>query len=830
MAQQGSNGFGNGSHDQRAFPTQQPSAPFARSSLPSLSPDPGAFNSYTSHQQPHVQSDRERDRKFSLPLNGVPEHGYPSSPHGQSLPLALPPNNYEVPGLPPLNTSLAPLQNYFGPSTVPINQYSTDQESGYGSISTAGGNMYSTTMSASASREGFAGAGLGLQPTRREIPTDRGGYVRASYSSETAARGFGVGAGGSSLAAAQSVQGDGGSLEEISTIFVVGFPEDMLEREFQNMFVFSHGFEAATLKIPASTVAARERDRELATAAAVSAAVGNAGLKQQQGPPSATLPSQTGAQSQTAYLDQYGGMLDGAAYEDAFGNLPLEGPGSLAQALGGQPGRDTAGSPAGTRKQIIGFAKFRTRSQALDARDMLSGKRVDAEKGCILKAEMAKKNLHTKRGLSNELAQGGLSFPLSSLDAATLGRLATATNLNPAVLAELARQSAAQQATQQASERDPHDAFNSYSSSQPGYTSRERETSGGGAYARSSVSGASREYYDDGPASPNPNGATSAAYYSLPHPDSMRRAYSHDRQDGPNSSPPESFADLAHSPTASSSSVQTSSPHLRGAVLQSTYPGNSMLQQLDEGAHDGQRLNPPRTLGPQYGSDAAGYGSDRERPQPTFAQPLFQGFSQNPANPSPMGGSRMGNLSGPTSPPMGPSHSGNGIPRTQNPADMNAPKKCVVPFDFLMITMLTAFSPAHSTSAAFPRSSPRSLDPLAPRTWKTVRSSSAFNIGRSDQHPCSGLRNAFCRCAGFRRLCFRSKSNGPIVFVRPSCILHVHVTDTLRPTGRVRRRHVRNAGAARHVRPHAWRLDQGRHPPLVLEGEPLSSSFTEHYP
>ena len=29
----------------------------------------------------------------------------------------------------------------------------------------------------------------------------------------------------------------------------------------------------------------------------------------------------------------------------------------------------------------------------------------------------------------------------------------------------------------------------------------------------------------------------------------------------------------------------------------------------------------------------------------------------------------------------------------------------------------------------------------------------------------AGLRNAFSRCPGFRRLCFRSKSNGPIVFV-----------------------------------------------------------------
>ncbi|KAI0686630.1 hypothetical protein C8Q76DRAFT_761708, partial [Earliella scabrosa] len=42
------------------------------------------------------------------------------------------------------------------------------------------------------------------------------------------------------------------------------------------------------------------------------------------------------------------------------------------------------------RKQIIGFAKF--------ARDVLQGRRVDAEKGAVLKAEMAKKNLHTNRG------------------------------------------------------------------------------------------------------------------------------------------------------------------------------------------------------------------------------------------------------------------------------------------------------------------------------------------------------------------------------------------------------------------------------------------------
>jgi hypothetical protein len=52
---------------------------------------------------------------------------------------------------------------------------------------------------------------------------------------------------------AQQQQQDGlisPTKEEISTIFVVGFPEDMQEREFQNMFMFSPGFEAATLKVP----------------------------------------------------------------------------------------------------------------------------------------------------------------------------------------------------------------------------------------------------------------------------------------------------------------------------------------------------------------------------------------------------------------------------------------------------------------------------------------------------------------------------------------------------------------------------------------------------
>ncbi|CAG8531373.1 12887_t:CDS:2 [Cetraspora pellucida] len=145
--------------------------------------------------------------------------------------------------------------------------------------------------------------------------------------------------------------------EEISTIFVVGFPDDMQEREFQNMFIFSPGFEAATLKIP-------QKDSS----------------------------------------DD-----DGPANGNSIGN--------------GNGNGIVNGSNA--RKQIIGFAKFRTKLEALEARDILSGRKVDAEKGSVLKAEMAKKNLHTKRGLPGDQ---NTAYPLIS----PTKRFPTPSNINTA--------------------------------------------------------------------------------------------------------------------------------------------------------------------------------------------------------------------------------------------------------------------------------------------------------------------------------------------------------------------------------------------------------------
>ncbi|KAF6762046.1 hypothetical protein DFP72DRAFT_842117 [Ephemerocybe angulata] len=154
--------------------------------------------------------------------------------------------------------------------------------------------------------------------------------------------------------------------EEISTIFVVGFPEDMQEREFQNMFTFSPGFEAATLKIP---------NKEYT-------AYGARGFQGYSGP---------NDPYNLVTVNQGGVVVDGGR-DGTMSSWPAA------------PGDDNnphfvANGNLAPRKQIIGFAKFKSRDAALEARDILQGRRVDIEKGAVLKAEMAKKNLHTKRGV-----------------------------------------------------------------------------------------------------------------------------------------------------------------------------------------------------------------------------------------------------------------------------------------------------------------------------------------------------------------------------------------------------------------------------------------------
>lgn len=126
------------------------------------------------------------------------------------------------------------------------------------------------------------------------------------------------------------------SSDEISTIFVVGFPPDFKEREFQNLFIFASGFEGASLKHPDPV------------------------------------------QSNSPTSDE--SSMSGSSLFGEDGGCAWMGP-SVPRISGP------------IKQQAIGFARFQRRQDALLARDHLNGRCVDMERGCTLKVEMAKKNL-----------------------------------------------------------------------------------------------------------------------------------------------------------------------------------------------------------------------------------------------------------------------------------------------------------------------------------------------------------------------------------------------------------------------------------------------------
>ncbi|KAF8806278.1 hypothetical protein BYT27DRAFT_7257679 [Phlegmacium glaucopus] len=206
--------------------------------------------------------------------------------------------------------------------------------------------------------------------------------------------------------------------EEISTIFVVGFPEDMQEREFQNMFTFSPGFEAATLKIPNKEFTSYGGLIGGTASSAVTPGIG-VGVNGLRG--GAFHYAGLNDPYNMVTVNQGGVVVDGGrdggmaswpaaaplnVNDDPTGSHYL-GPGINLGMSGLNAGAPGSGSNLPPRKQIIGFAKFRSREEALAARDVLQGRRVDIEKGAVLKAEMAKKNLHTKRGVGPIPGVGG---------------------------------------------------------------------------------------------------------------------------------------------------------------------------------------------------------------------------------------------------------------------------------------------------------------------------------------------------------------------------------------------------------------------------------------
>lgn len=177
--------------------------------------------------------------------------------------------------------------------------------------------------------------------------------------------------------------------EVISTIFVVGFPDDMSEREFQNIFTFAPGFEAATLKFPSGS------RREPAAAVAVLAELQQLASQQNMGPQMGNPDHPEQQLDDTFAALNFGGTQSSTASNTPSAAMSLTPSAPTGATLAPSSSMPQQVAP---RRQTIGFARFKTRSDALAARDHLQGRRIDTITGATLKAEMAKKNLHTKRG------------------------------------------------------------------------------------------------------------------------------------------------------------------------------------------------------------------------------------------------------------------------------------------------------------------------------------------------------------------------------------------------------------------------------------------------
>jgi hypothetical protein len=226
------------------------------------------------------------------------------------------------------------------------------------------------------------------------------------------------------------------------------------------MFTFSPGFEAATLKIPNKEFTSYGGLIGGTASSAVSPGIGGGvnGIR--------------GAFHYAGLNDPYnmvtvnqGGVVVDGGRDGGMASWPAAAPLNVNDDLAGSHylgpginlsmsglnanGATGSGGNLPPRKQIIGFAKFRSREEALAARDVLQGRRVDIEKGAVLKAEMAKKNLHTKRGVgpipgvgnggSIQQSQGQQQTnALDSFDSYR-EREHTASSLPPTSLAHLSR-------------------------------------------------------------------------------------------------------------------------------------------------------------------------------------------------------------------------------------------------------------------------------------------------------------------------------------------------------------------------------------------------------
>ena len=187
------------------------------------------------------------------------------------------------------------------------------------------------------------------------------------------------------------------------------------EREFSNIFTFAHGFEAASLKFPnaPSVLPAKEATTPtLSLPLAVQQQLGIfTGEPMRLGESPSKRDGDDAKDDDESMIGWVGGEPVRALSAAAAAALGLGlGQNSTASSsttsLVGMLNSANRGPP---RRQVIGFARFRTRAEALVARDTLQGRKIDVFSSATLKVEMAKKNLHSRRGFgSGQLSLSGV--------------------------------------------------------------------------------------------------------------------------------------------------------------------------------------------------------------------------------------------------------------------------------------------------------------------------------------------------------------------------------------------------------------------------------------
>jgi hypothetical protein len=177
------------------------------------------------------------------------------------------------------------------------------------------------------------------------------------------------------------------------------------------MFLFAPGFEASSLKYPTSPSLfsnhnANRSTKDFLTALTQGTTDIPPGLQQQVIAKHGTNPVALLTELMSLH-EKYSKMRDNEgetptfepsemAIMDNYYSAHLQQGSTANSSTTSLIGMSMTGKPP-PRRQTIGFAKFRTRVDAVHARDLLQGRKMDAFYNAVLKVELAKKNLHTKR-------------------------------------------------------------------------------------------------------------------------------------------------------------------------------------------------------------------------------------------------------------------------------------------------------------------------------------------------------------------------------------------------------------------------------------------------